>query len=263
MEFPDYIASAYHVRGDIYRNLKRFDEALHNYDSAIAIGEELGENQIIHNSNIGKAMAYCDMGNFAKGKAIAEIVYNAAVKAGLSNRIKDAAEVIYKSGEEMGDYKTAYKSYRRFVAMKDTMNNLEQTKKFAGIEYKSKEDNLKAEQFVKNKIHAAEQEKKEQEISHQKFIRNLFIAGSIILFALLFVIFRSLQENRRKNKIISQQKEEVETKNKLIEKQKQEVEEKQKELLDSIHYAKRIQRALIPSEKYIQSALRRLQSKKE
>jgi hypothetical protein len=41
-----------------------------------------------------------------------------------------------------------------------------------------------------------------------------------------------------------------------------EVEEKQKEILDSIHYAKRIQKALIPSDKYIDKNLNRLQSTK-
>ena len=58
------------------------------------------------------------------------------------------------------------------------------------------------------------------------------------------MILKSLRENKRKNIIISAQKEEVE-------KQKQIVEEHQKEIIDSIRYAKRIQRALLPTEKYI------------
>jgi tetratricopeptide (TPR) repeat protein len=261
LEFPDYLASAYYVRGEVFRNMKKFDEALHNFDSAIAIGEELQDNQIIHNGVIGKSMAYYDMGNFAKGKVLAEQAYKTAVKDDLANRIKDASEVIYRSSERLGDYKTAFQSYRNFVIMKDSMNNLEQTKKFAGIEYKSKEDNLKAEQLIKNKLHETEQEKKEQEIKQQKFVRNLFIGGSVVLIGLLIIIFRSLQQNRRKNKIISEQKEKAELQNILIEKQKHEVEEKQKELLDSIHYAKRIQRALITSEKYIQNSLIRMRPK--
>ncbi|HYG50208.1 MAG TPA: hypothetical protein VD905_04860, partial [Flavobacteriales bacterium] len=43
-----------------------------------------------------------------------------------------------------------------------------------------------------------------------------------------------------------------------IELEKQLVEEKNKEILDSIHYSKRIQQALLPSEKYIERNLKRL-----
>lgn len=64
-----------------------------------------------------------------------------------------------------------------------------------------------------------------------------------MLFRYLF--FRSLQINKKKNKIISEQKT-------LVEHQKKVVEEKQKEILDSIHYAKRIQTALLTNEKYIE-----------
>ena len=43
-----------------------------------------------------------------------------------------------------------------------------------------------------------------------------------------------------------------------VETQKQKVEEKQKEILDSIQYAKRIQVSLLPTEKYIDKTLKRL-----
>jgi cell division protein FtsX len=84
----------------------------------------------------------------------------------------------------------------------------------------------------------ASEERKRQSIILNSVLVFLFF---LTLFSIL--IFRSLQKNRRANKIITQQKKEVEL-------QKHLVEEKQKEILDSIHYAKRIQKALITSEKY-------------
>jgi hypothetical protein len=66
-----------------------------------------------------------------------------------------------------------------------------------------------------------------------------------------FLIFRSYRIKKKSNEIITQQKFEVE-------KQKELVEEKQKEILDSIHYAKRIQQSLLPTKKYIDKTLKRL-----
>ena len=62
--------------------------------------------------------------------------------------------------------------------------------------------------------------------------------------AITFFIFRSYQQKKKANELITKQRDEVEL-------QKQLIEEKQKEILDSIHYAKRIQLSLLPTEKYI------------
>ena len=116
--------------------------------------------------------------------------------------------------------------------MKDSTANEEQIKKFAAIEYEGKENKLKAEQDKKNSDYEKEQIKKEAEIRDQKMIRNGFVAGFVLLMALAFVIFRSLQANKRKNKIITEQKETLQ--------------DQKKEITDSINYAKRIQNAILP-----------------
>lgn len=71
---------------------------------------------------------------------------------------------------------------------------------------------------------------------------------SLVLFVLvviLIIIFRALKLNKAKNKIISDQKAEVE-------KQKILIEEKHKDITDSITYAHRIQSSLIPTSEQIQ-----------
>jgi hypothetical protein len=50
----------------------------------------------------------------------------------------------------------------------------------------------------------------------------------------------------------------MEMQKQLIEKQKKEVEEKQKEIIDSIRYARRIQRSLLPTDKYLDKQLNKL-----
>jgi hypothetical protein len=62
-----------------------------------------------------------------------------------------------------------------------------------------------------------------------------------------------LQQTKKANKIITAQKMEVEQQKGLIE-------EKQKEIVDSINYARRIQRSILPTEKYIERNLKKLNS---
>ena len=72
---------------------------------------------------------------------------------------------------------------------------------------------------------------------------------------------RGLKKQKQANRIITQQKKDVEDKNHLINEQKELLEEKQKEIFDSINYARRIQQAHMPTEKYVSKSIDRLKSK--
>lgn len=104
---------------------------------------------------------------------------------------------------------------------------------------------------IENKISKAEQEKKDvfsaQEKQRQQMI--IYSISIILFFVTLFAIFifRSYRQKQKAN---------IE-----IIKQKRIIEEKQKEILASINYAKRIQESLLPTEKYIDRAVKRLQGK--
>ena len=97
---------------------------------------------------------------------------------------------------------------------------------------------------TENKLLQTENELSGKTIKQQKLINYFIIGGLILALLFAFFIFRGLKVQRKANRIISKQKDEVHH-------QKEIVEEKQKEILDSIHYAKRIQRAVITSDDYI------------
>jgi hypothetical protein len=75
------------------------------------------------------------------------------------------------------------------------------------------------------------------------------------------VIFRSLKITQRQKKVIEKVKDEIALKNKIVEEQKLQVEEHQKEIIDSITYARRIQQSQLPTEQYIDRTLKRLNKK--
>jgi cell division protein FtsX len=102
-----------------------------------------------------------------------------------------------------------------------------------------------------NRALKTENELSAKTIRQQTIITYVTIAGLALALILAFFIFRGLKQQRLTNKIISEQKAEVEL-------QKHLVEEHQKEILDSIRYAKRIQKAHLPTESYVKRNIDRL-----
>ena len=67
----------------------------------------------------------------------------------------------------------------------------------------------------------------------------------MLVLVLAIFIFRGYRQKQKANVLISEQK--------------QLIEEKQKDIIDSINYAKRIQQSQLPTEKYINKNLKRMQ----
>ena len=168
---------------------------------------------------------------------------------GFKEAIKESYRNLADLENQLGNYKLSLENYKQYIIYKDSLLNEENTKKTVQqqmqYEFDKKESETKTEQDKKDVIANEEKQK-------QKIVIASVTAGLILVLILAIVIFRSLRQNQKKNKIITEQK-------LIVEKQKELVEEKQKEILDSIHYAKRIQTALITSEKYISKQLQILQ----
>jgi len=135
--------------------------------------------------------------------------------------------------------------FKRYLSIRDTLfseeNKKQLVRKEMNFDFEKKEAAAKAEQNKKDAISKEELKQKEQQ-------RNYFIAGFGMLAILSLFILRGYRQKQKVNIVITEQKALVD--------------EKQKEILDSIHYAQRIQRALLPSEKYFDKTLARLNRNK-
>jgi tetratricopeptide (TPR) repeat protein len=226
-----------------------------NYDSALAyfkrsyiIAEQINDVSRMVNLNLSMANSYSKTGKRLKEKEVLLKAHALAKSTNTPDNLSHTAYQLYLINEREGNFKDALEMHKEYVAMKDTVSSSEQVKKFASIEYKAKENIMKAEQEKENANHKLEQEKNELEIRKQKTTAIAVGAGLLLMIVFSFFIYRSLQRNRKQTKIIREQKEEAELQRHIIQ-------EKQDEIVASITYARRIQRALITNEKYIQKSL--------
>jgi serine phosphatase RsbU (regulator of sigma subunit) len=200
-----------------------------------------------------------------------ELLYaNAIVKEGEWKSIFDKFKSLIASGDKQvsldrDDLKQFMSQYKNLEEEKKDKENM--ITKIAdslnsitlALESQKKEAEEIAERIEKQKaqkdsldkeISGAKRDIVEQKkiVSSQKTIISIIALLSAIGIILLLFTIRSNNQRRKANKLLSEQKTE-------IERQKHLVDEKQKEILDSINYAKRIQTALMASNKLLNDHL--------
>ncbi len=253
------IAASYNNLGVLYENTGKYDEAIKNHLLSKKIKLQINDvyGLSISDSNIGLNLykqSETSKSNEDKKRLLSLAFKNIDTAIVLSKELGDmenletcyyTLHLIYNTDKK---FKLAFDNYKLHIAYRDSLLNEENTKKTVQaemqFEFGKKEAAVRAEQDKKDVITEEEKQK-------QKIIIVSVSLGLILVLILAIVILRSLRQNQKKNKIITEQKE-------IVEKQKELVEEKQKEILDSIYYARRIQRALITPEKYIERNLKKL-----
>ncbi|MCE3229554.1 MAG: protein serine/threonine phosphatase [Bacteroidetes bacterium] len=230
--------------GNVYRAMKDYKKAEDYFLKALNISVASKNNASILNCHNQLGTFYTETGKHTEAKAHSEQALELAKKLEVPGEIKNAAANLSDVYEQGNDFKGSLKMLRLFILMRDSINNEANIKQLAAVEYQAKEEGLKAQQKAKEETMLAQQAQKEEELKRQKTIRYAFTIGFALVLVLVIVVYKNLRENKRKNKIITAQKKEVEH-------QKELVEEKNKEITDSINYAKRLQEAILPPVKMV------------
>ncbi len=238
------IAISLNSIGSVYEGQGDIPMALEYYHKSLKLRKEIEDKEGMAFALDNIANALILKGDYSAACTFAKKGMQVAKELGFPENIRNSAESLKKIFQKQNKYKDAFEMFELEVKMRDSINN-EETQKAAvkkqmQYQYETQARELKNEQDKKDIIAKAELQQREKE-------RNYFVLGFALVIVLAGFIFRSYRQKQKANILIAQQKHEVE--------------ESRKEILDSIHYAKRIQRAMIPSDKFIQNNLNRLQKK--
>ena len=245
----DNIALSYSRIGSMKYDDNKLNEAIEYFQKAYKLSEETGNAGQMCDDLRDLGQCYFDIKDYNKAKNVAEKSLAIAKEAELLENIKTSAFLLYKINSGLNNSNEALDMLSLYIESKDSLSNEEQVKKFAAVEYEAKEESLKAEQEAKEKTYKAERAREEEELKRQKTIRYAFTIGFVLVLVLVVVVYRNLRENKKKNKIILEQKKEVEHAKELVE-------EKHKEITDSINYAERIQRTFLATEENLNENLK-------
>ncbi|MBK6962794.1 MAG: tetratricopeptide repeat protein [Bacteroidales bacterium] len=191
------ITGCYAQIGAVYTKIGNYSEALKMLFLAAKGWEELGMAE-------GLANTYAEIGNnYTKQKRYEEAYHylrNALsiTKENLGSKesIKYVYDFLAKLDSASGNYEEALKHYKLFIIYRDSLMNNDNKNKLT-------EQKMQYEFDKKESITKAEQEKKDaialQQLQTQKFVRNAFIVGFIVVLLFAGLFFRQRNKIKKGN----------------------------------------------------------------
>jgi serine phosphatase RsbU (regulator of sigma subunit) len=230
--------------GSIFAEQNKYDEALPYFTNAFSLYKEIDsqENIALCLNNIAeiyfrKKDFIRSIDNYKASLAISE------QNLSLSD-IKSSYDGLHNCYVELGDYKLAHDFLGKFMEVKDSIFNEENSSQIN--ELLAKFDSDKKEQEI-----TLLQKDKQMSV----WLRNSLLVGSLLLVFLAVSLYSRNKVKHKANVELSLKNKNIEDQKKIVEHQKLSLEVHQKEIVDSINYARRIQYALLANSKLIDKYL--------
>lgn len=239
--------------GSYYQKKKDYHKAIDYFNKALGIykAQEMEPDVSTMYYNLGDA--YYELGDYQHAKEFGEKSLEIAKRINALSQQESAELVLKNVYEKLHNTAEAYSHYKAYIAIHDSIfsqdNKKAQFKAELEYEYVKKRYTDSLDQVLVARIQkqALSQEKVKTET--QRKLTYVALFGCLLLLLLAGFIFKGYRDKQKANRIITDQKYEVEH-------QKAVIEEKQKEILDSIHYARRIQTAMVTPDDFLASYLK-------
>ncbi len=196
------MSACYNNIGNVYFGQAIYDQAIEYYLKALKIKEELGDKY-------GISMAYNNIAAInIKLKKYNEAIEYALKGLNIAKEIEtlllqsDGYEVLYIAYDSLHNYKKAYEYHVLFKQINDSIFNEESSKQIK--EMQTKYETEKKESQIK--ILQKDKELQASQLSREKWIRDLSLAGMGLMFLLIIGAFFYIRVWRVKEKIATEKK---------------------------------------------------------
>ncbi len=207
--------------GTLYNNMNSIDTALTYYLQGLVLREELGDKRgMAHNlRNIGGI--YLKRGNLKLSKEYAKKSLKLSKELGFSERIKDAASLLFKIHKKEKKWKEAFEMQELYYKMRDSIRNEETELASVREQAKYEIETVEKEKALLSK----EADINELKLNRNKIVSWFFIAALSFALILILFIYRGYRKKILINELLEKQKNEVTRKN-----------EEKKVMLKEIHH---------------------------
>ncbi len=217
------------------KNIKKYEEALKSHQLAIAIKLKLNDKAGLETAYLNMADLYIKMKLNDKA-----ITYNLkslelAQELNSTKNIMLAYSGLAETYQQMGNKDKALEYLQLYVNWKDTLYNQENAEAIAEMATKYETEKKETE----NNLLKTEQALDKAEIEKKSTQQHMLMLGLGLALIIVVYVAYSLNQKKKTNKILNNQK--------TI------IEEKNKDITDSINYAKKIQNAILPPVSILQN----------
>lgn len=207
-------AVCYKYLGDIYFNETRYPEALENYQQALHVVDYQSDRHLVGNIYLKIAQINYTRGIYEEVKSYGENALAIGQEVNSRLIIHDALKILSQVDMALGDHQKANHRLQEMILYADTLTNQRLAEKVLNTEFQWERQKRQAEIDLLNK----DKEIQRLNLSRQKVLNlALIIFSSLILLGgiILFILFNKI---RYKNKILWQQKDELDHLNKAKDK---------------------------------------------
>ncbi|NVO08581.1 MAG: tetratricopeptide repeat protein [Bacteroidales bacterium] len=226
------------------------------FSEAATINKKIGDKKFIAESYINLGRSLVMLKRFDEAKQCIEQGMRIAHEIKSKTHLQLAYETFSTIYSEKNNFKLSLQNYKTSTLYKDSILNEKNANHIATIQAIFETEKIEKE----NQILKQKQEINDKEYKRQKYFNYSLILGLFLSMILIVVVYLALISKRRANKLLSEQKDEIEFQKEKIEQQRKNIELKNRNLeeayliienyigkiTDSIKYAEQIQKSILP-----------------
>jgi class 3 adenylate cyclase len=198
--------NAYNALGKLYLRERKYELAFRNHNKALILAEKLNVPISTVQSLLGLGNAYADKGDYQSALSFYKRAEIPALEIQATHEIEDLYKGMTMAYAKSSDYANAYKYESLLSGIKDTLYNIETDKKLGSLQF---DFDLQKKQGEINLL-TKDKALNESQIKRQKLARNAFAAGLTLVFLIAILIYRNYRVKVKTNKILDQQKAQIE-----------------------------------------------------
>ena len=192
--------------GKVYSQRKDFSSAEKYQQQALSIAEKVDSKRDMASALLALAATYQNKGDKNSALAAYERAREIGEAIDVPEELKEAYTGLSQIYSTLRQYEKAYKYQTLLTTIKDTLYNIEYQQKMSGQLFTYEIDKKQSQITILNQ----DKELQEIDLQKQKFAKNAFMAGLILIFIIAFIIFKNYRAKVKTNKILDRQKDEIE-----------------------------------------------------
>lgn len=208
---------------DLYKLQGNRSQSEHWYATSLLLAENFNAKREISVATQRLGSWYVSQGNFS----MAERYFQQSVVAARASKqpatMKEIADVLSVFYAAQGDFKQAYRFEKWSNELGNRISELDGKANMAALEMNFEFEHLR-------KANEARQLRSREEIRQQKQYRNFLLIILVLLAALAAVMYSSYRKKKRDNRLLLEQKQQIEEKNRAILNQMAEINEQKDEI---------------------------------
>lgn len=242
---------------NIYKVKSNHQKALEFYLAALKLDEQISDKQgvSVHLGKIGSL--YASLRKYKKAEEYLTKALALSTELNILNLMKEHEKLLAEFYEETNRKDLAYIHFKKYIALRDSIFNEENTKLLIRTEM---DHEFEKKQAVADAEHKSEMAK-QAAVSEEKQRRQSVVIWSVgigLLLVFVFAVFvlRSLRITNKQKQLIEIKNRETHEQKVLIEEKAAELAVRHKEITDSINYAERIQRSFLATKELLDANLK-------